>query len=188
MLSASVRLLSEQKVLDAFELAIFCEVLKPPPASPGSLVIPNNLIVGMSSTKSLADPSVRSLWGPDARFRAYANLDFNHDASRDANSDAYSLFSTLTSQPELLNDPSWRKRALMGIVETIQRYSIFARGQEIAEVLSIPIDSLMTVEIRNWGRRFLNMELSLVAINKAGTIEGLGELVIESMRSKQVKK
>jgi hypothetical protein len=76
----------------------------------------------------------------------------------------------------------------MGIVETIRRYSIFARGQEIAEVLSIPIDSLMTVEIRNWGRRFLNMELSLVAINKAGTIEGLGELVIESMRSKQVKK
>jgi hypothetical protein len=32
------------------------------------------------------------------------------------------------------------------------------------------------------------MELSLVGVNESGTIEGLGELVIESMRSKQVKK
>lgn len=73
-------------------------------------------------------------------------------------------------------------------METIQKYSIFARGLEFAEVLSIPIDSLMTVEIRNWSRRFLNLELSLIAISKASTIEGLGELVIESMRSKQMKK
>jgi hypothetical protein len=46
----------------------------------------------------------------------------------------------------------------------------------------------MTVEIRNWSRRFLNLELSLIAISKAGTIGGLGELMIESMRPKQMKK
>jgi hypothetical protein len=109
MLAASVRLLSEQEVLDAFELAIFCEDLKQPSKSPGSLVIPNNLIVGMSSTKSLANPSVRPLWGQDARFRAYANLDFNHEASHNAHDDASALLSTLQKESELLDDESWRK-------------------------------------------------------------------------------
>ena len=191
MLSASVRLLNEQEVLDAFELAIFCKDLQQPLKPSRSLRIANNLIVGMSNTKSLADPSVRPLWGQDARFRAYANLDFKHEAPRDALKGASSLrymISALEKEPEALNDPSWKKQAILEIVKTIQEYSIFARGQDYDQIFNMHIDSLMTVEIRNWTRRFLDLDLSLTAIIKAGTIEGLGELIIKVMHSKLMKK
>ncbi|KAJ5604827.1 hypothetical protein N7510_009981 [Penicillium lagena] len=191
MLSASVRLLNEQEVLDAFEVAIFCGDFKQSFKSSRSLRISNNLIVGMSSTKSLADPSVRPLWGQDARFRAYANLDFKHESSRDTFKDAPNfryMLSTLEKEPEILSDPSWKKKTVVDIVQTIQKYSIFARGQDYAQVATMHIDSLMTVEIRNWSRRFLDLDLSLTAITKAATIEGLGELIIATLRSKYTKK
>ena len=190
MLSASVRLLSEQEVLDAFELAIFCEDLQQPITPSRSLRIANNLIIGMSNTKSLADPSVRLLWGQDARFRAYANMDFKHaphDALKGASSLRY-MISALEKEPEALSDPSWKKQGILEVVKTIQEYSIFARGQDYDRISNMHIDSLMTVEIRNWARRFLGLDLSLTAIIKAGTIEGLGELIIKVMHSKVMKK
>ncbi|KAJ5415221.1 hypothetical protein N7465_003916 [Penicillium sp. CMV-2018d] len=191
MRSASVRLLSEQEVLDAFELAIFSGDLKGNSNSPDSLQIPNNLIVGMSSTKSLADVTVRPLWGQDARFRAYSHLDFDPEATADASKLAPSLrymISVLENDPDTLDGPAWKEQTMLEIVKALQQYSTFARGQDSAQLATIHIDSLMTVEIRNWCRRHFDLELSLIAITKAATLGGLGDLITATLRSKYMKK
>ncbi|KAE8131072.1 KR domain-containing protein [Aspergillus pseudotamarii] len=190
MRSGSVRLLSEQEVMDAFEIAIFHSSPRQSAKPPEPLRIEGNLIVGMSSTKSLADPSVRPLWGQDARFRFYDKLDLQQGPSHDKLEGAARLrnmLATLEKEPEILNDLSQKKQFVVETVKAIQEYSAFARGQTYHQVATMPIDSLMTVEIRNWTRRFLRLDLSLVAITKAATIEGLGELLFETMRSKYLK-
>ncbi|KAJ9482561.1 hypothetical protein VN97_g10867 [Penicillium thymicola] len=191
MRSASVRLLSEQEVLDAFELAIFSGDFKGNSNSSDLLNIPNNLIVGMSSTKSLADATVRPLWGQDARFRAYSHLDFDPEATADASKIAPSLrymISLLENDPDTLDGPAWKEQTMLEIANTLQQYSTFARGQDSAQLATIHIDSLMTVEIRNWCRRHFDLGLSLIAITKAATFSGLGDLITETLRSKYIKK
>lgn len=194
MRSASVRLLSEGEVLDAFELAILCGDTKEAKHTCNNRKTPlrmsNNFIVGMSSRKSLADPSVRSLWGQDARFRAYGNFDTRLETSQDLIKDGFSLhqmISTVEKNPEILNDPSRESEVIVQIVKNVQVYSNFAPGLDYAQVAAMHIDSLMTVEIRNWSRRYLDLDVPLTSIVKAGTIEGLGKLIINVLRSKYQK-
>ena len=194
MRSASVRLLSEEEVLDAFELAILCGHAKEAKHTCNNrqtpLRVSNNFIVGMSSRKSLTDPSVRSLWGQDARFRAYGKFDTRLETSQDLIKDGFSLhqmISAVEKNPEVLNDPSRENEVIVQIVKTVQVYSNFAPGLDYAQVAAMHIDSLMTVEIRNWSRRYLDMDLPLTSIAKVGTIEGLGKLIIDVLRSKYQK-
>lgn len=190
MRSASVRLLSEQEILDEFELAIFSGDFKGNSNSSDSLNIPNNLIVGMSSTKSLADATVLPLWGQDARFRAYSHLDFDPEATTDAFKVAPShryMISLLENDPDTLDGPAWKEQTMLEIAKTLQQYSTFARGQDSAQLATIHIESLMTVEIRNWCRRHFDLDLSLIAITKAATFSGLGDLITETLRSKYIK-
>ncbi|KAL4860896.1 hypothetical protein BDV12DRAFT_208692 [Aspergillus spectabilis] len=189
MASASVRLLSEREVLDAFEVAIFCADSRSAPRFPGSLHAPNTLTVGMSSTKSIADPSVRPLWTPDARFRKYLNLDLKYQTSRDPLKQAPTLqhiIHDLKQDPDIIKDVSWREKAILAFIDALQEYSMFARGQDPKQVAAMQIDSLMTLEIRNWCRRYVDLELSLIDIRKAGTIEGLGDLILATVQARYI--
>jgi acyl carrier protein len=49
---------------------------------------------------------------------------------------------------------------------------------------SLGVDSLITIEIRNWWRRNLGIEISVLEILDVGTIEALGELAIQRLRAK----
>jgi hypothetical protein len=189
MASASVRLLSEREVLDAFEVAIFCAGSTSAHSFPGSLHAPNTLTVGMSSTKSIADPSVRPLWAPDARFRKYLNLDLKYQTSRDPLKQATTvqqIIRDLKRDPDIIKEASWREKAILDLINALQEYSMFARGQDPKQVAAMQIDSLMTLEIRNWCRRYVDLELSLIDIMRAGTIEGLGDLIIATVQAKYI--
>ncbi|KAJ5107592.1 hypothetical protein N7456_004267 [Penicillium angulare] len=189
MRSGAVRLLHEQEVIDGFELAMIHSGTEKTIESPnGSLQPPNNFIVGMNSTKSLMDPSVRPLWGQDARFRAYAALDTKHEPAQNALDKASQLRQMLASikdESTYLDDPQWFKNIVLETVKAIQEYSIFARDQTYTEIINMPIDSLMTVEIRNWSRRYLHLDLTLTGITKAATIEGLAKLIVSSSAKQQ---
>jgi hypothetical protein len=187
MQAAHVRLLSEQEVLDAFEIAMLeCQpsIMLANESSNDILRVRNDVIVGMSSTESLADPSVRPLWGRDARFSVYANFDIN---KRPISKNIHAVqglqqqLVAIKKNPDLLKDPTLHKSIVTEIVKLLQEYSIFARGQEYAQVAALPIDSLMAVEFRNWSRRYLDINLPLTAIAKAGTVQGLGELVVATI-------
>ncbi|RAL12372.1 uncharacterized protein BO97DRAFT_451580 [Aspergillus homomorphus CBS 101889] len=189
MASASVRLLSEREVLDAFEVAIFCAESTSAPRFLGSLHAPNTLTVGMSSTKSIADPSVRPLWAPDARFRKYFDLDLKYQMSRDPLKQAPTvqhIIHDISKDPDIIKDASWREKVILELINALQNYSMFARGQDPQQIAAMQIDSLMTLEIRNWCRRYVDLELSLLDITKAGTIEGLGDLILVTLRAKHL--
>ncbi|KAI2846207.1 hypothetical protein CBS11852_1459 [Aspergillus niger] len=193
MSSGSVRLLQEQDVLEAFELAMFKSRSRAPlHFTDGAIRVPNNIIVGMSSTGSLANLSVRPLWGQDARFGIYRNLDEDVNkgpaqSSLDNAAIMRDFLALIERRPEILDTDDMANTLLEHMVRGIQEYSKFAQDLSYTEVVAMPIDSLMTVELRNWSRRNLGVVLSLTAISKAGTIGGLGELALASLRSKYSK-
>ncbi|GLA83996.1 putative PKS/NRPS-like protein biosynthetic cluster [Aspergillus tubingensis] len=193
MSSGSVRLLQEQEVLDAFELAILkCQSRAPLRTADGTIRSPNNIIVGMSSTKSLTDLSVRPLWGQDARFSIYRNLDedVNGGPALSSLSNAAAMrdfLALIERQPEDLDTDGMANTILEHSIKCILEYSKFAHDLSYDQVVELPIDSLMTIEIRNWSRRNIGVVLPLTAISKAGTIGGLGEVILASLRSKYSK-
>lgn len=52
------------------------------------------------------------------------------------------------------------------------------------EIYNIPIDSIMTIEIRNWTRRRLKVDVAITEISKAGTVGRLGPLIMEKLKVK----
>lgn len=52
----------------------------------------------------------------------------------------------------------------------------------------IEIDSLMTIEIRSWIRKRLNIEVSTLHISKAKNVRGLALLIIENLKSRHSSK
>lgn len=60
----------------------------------------------------------------------------------------------------------------------------YADDLEYHELANIPIDSLMTIEIRNWLRRHVKVDISLMEISNAGTVAGLSKAVIKALQER----
>ncbi|KAF7597010.1 hypothetical protein BBP40_011376 [Aspergillus hancockii] len=154
MCPASVCLLKEQEVLDGFEVAMLrFQSTNTPIKLSGALRVPNDVIVGMSGKNFLANSSLRPLWGRDAQFSAYANLNIDQALSQKCFGgilDLQQAKAAVQRHPQWLNHKSYRKQVTTELVQTIKEYSIFARGQDHGQVAAMPIDSLMTAKIENW--------------------------------------
>ncbi|KAF7586509.1 hypothetical protein BBP40_008777 [Aspergillus hancockii] len=188
MRSASVSLLSEENVLDALELAI-CQQSYPNTVSTEQMLTPGECTVGMSNSRCRSDPSVRQMWGPDARFRAYANLEA-HMTNRHAAGAVEILRERLSSiehSPDILDDPCVRDQIMKDIIDATRNFTSFGQGLDHEQLMQMQIDSLMTFEIRNWNRRHLSLDLPLADVVNAGTIGGLAEVIIEALRAKYGK-
>jgi len=88
--------------------------------------------------------------------------------------------------PEVLNKPDTLHRISMEIGRTL--FKFLALPEEDLDVgmtlESIGVDSLVSIEIRNWWRRSIGLEVTVLEILNAGTIEGLGRLAISSLGEK----
>ncbi|RAH67812.1 type I polyketide synthase [Aspergillus aculeatinus CBS 121060] len=178
--STGARLLREEDVVNALHAAIlFCR-LPPDPAKMTSSV----MMVGVSSVKPLSAPGVTPLWGPDIRFSMYENL--CGQAGRDAETDETDLkgfFSEIQSNPDLLDDPATELRIMSELCNLINAH-MSRDGKENDDMANIAIDSLMSIEIRNWFRRQLGMEISLTEISKAGTVGGLSRVCVATLKER----
>ncbi|KAE8310676.1 hypothetical protein BDV41DRAFT_590299 [Aspergillus transmontanensis] len=185
MRAASVCLLSEQNVLDALEIAITRQSFSEK-HSTGQVLTSDEYTIGMSNIRHRSDPTVRQLWGKDARFSSYAN--FEAYTTKQQNSDAVekvrATIANIESNPAILDDPCWRDRIVRDILGVMRTLSGFGKDEDDEQVMHTPIDSLMTFEIRNWHRRYLNVDLSATDIANAETLAGLMPVTIAALRAK----
>ncbi|GAB1210492.1 hypothetical protein APSETT445_009286 [Aspergillus pseudonomiae] len=187
--AASVCLLSEQNILDALEIAITRQSFSKKAPTGQQVLISDDYTVGMNNTKHRSDPTVRQMWGKDARFRAYAN--FEAHTARQYNSSALDkvreTIASIENNPEILDDPECRDRITAEMFAAVRTLSGFGKDQDDEQVMQSPIDSLLTFELRNWYRRYINLELSSVDIANAGTLGGLMPITIAALRAKYAK-
>lgn len=198
MNAASVRMLHEHEVLDAFEVAITGRTI-PPPSFSRTSIFPQEFAIGMSSTKALADPTVRPLWGDDARFLHYRDVATTSpdeavapvNALRQIIADARVRIAEVRNTNvaaaqsieamEALFPASARVQTRKAILDGIRAFSIFGDDLDDEALGKMQIDSLMTIELRNWFRRHLGLDVSIGDVSGAGTLGALEGVIIRAM-------
>ncbi|KAJ6441348.1 KR domain-containing protein [Purpureocillium lavendulum] len=182
--------LQEEQLMEALRIAIRrsspADGLRPS-GKRLALTAMSQLAVGMRSKKALSDPRNTIIFSRDIRFGLYINMnpvDHLDTVSRDE--EMREFLKDVEENPDLLNKPDTLQRISMEIGRTLFKFlALPEEDLDIGMTLeSIGVDSLVSIEIRNWWRRSIGLEITVLEILNAGTIEGLGKLAIASLGEK----
>ncbi|KAI1828708.1 hypothetical protein F4861DRAFT_535124 [Xylaria intraflava] len=193
--------LREQDVLDSFELAIqkSAPTLREPN---GFFVSDSQIALAMRTMIPLSSPQNRNVWRRDARLSLYHNYDAEAAARNRTATDGSAAGD---------NDEDAEIRRLLAVAETdpsavMQDSFVLLLARRIgvaffnfmmkpieeldieAPFTSLGIDSLVAIEVRNWLRLRLVIEVSLLEIMRSESILALAKLGAKKWASKLATK
>ena len=181
----SSKTINENGVLDALQLAITRSA--PPSPSGGGFTNPNQIITGLATRGSITDPNSRCIWKRDARTRLYRNLDAVATSNSTASQDDLSNFlHDVAADPSRLQADSTLSFLTHEISVCISNFMLVPIDDlDISRTLAdIGVDSLLAIEIRNWWRQSLGVDITVLEIMDSITIEQLGILAKHKLRVK----
>lgn len=183
--ATSTHTLREKDLLDALQL-VMTQCSAPPPTADG-YVNAAQLTIGLRSTKPLSDPNNRTIWKKDIRMSIYRNLESkNNTTNGGANEGLKRFLADVASEPSMLNAQS-NLNCLTHEIK-VQLCTFMLRAEEDVDVKqslsALGVDSLVAIEIRNWWRQSLGLDISVLEIMNAGSIEQLGKNAAEGLRRK----
>ena len=170
----SIHLLQDKELIDGVRLAMGP---RNTPFSP--------LAIGLSHTKPLSELAMKTLWPQDARFSMYANLErSSQESSGSGNKVLHSLMMRIQNDPRVLLDPETKDLIREELGKLVTTYVPRAENMTQEEVAQMSLDSLMSVEVRRWIKTHLTLEMSLIEINRAGTVGELARVVLQHLKAK----
>ncbi|KAL6362754.1 hypothetical protein LRP88_04058 [Fusarium phalaenopsidis] len=178
--------LKEQHLLDSLELAITKSA--PQTWEPKSLMDgymnTSQIGLGMRMTMPTAADANRCIWKRDIRMGLYRNLENSGvDDAGTGNEGLREFLTGVTANPESLKEASSVLFLANEIGSTL--FSFLMRPIEELDVKqplsAVSLDSLVAIELRNWSRQRLGVELSVLEILGAASIEKLGEAAAEGL-------
>ncbi|KAJ5520916.1 Acyl transferase/acyl hydrolase/lysophospholipase [Penicillium fimorum] len=187
--SIGLQVLHEGEVIDGLAAAINISPI-------GDSNTSGAMVMGLAHTRRQADlPKEIFLGGRDARFAIYPNLESTSaDTGGDQSSHANALKALLS---QVQADPSLtgKKETEVALMRELGKFishnltgQIQEAGQDSAgdteAIAGMAVDSLMAIEVRNWLRRSLGVEIATVEINRAGTLGGLVKAVLKGLGEK----
>ncbi|KAJ5424596.1 Acyl transferase/acyl hydrolase/lysophospholipase [Penicillium cf. griseofulvum] len=186
--SIALHVLHEAEVIDGLAAAIN---ISPVSSSNQS----GAMAIGLAHTKNRADlPKQIFLGGRDARFSIYPNLESTSADTGEEQSSANAL-KTLLAQIQADFSLTEQKETEVALMKELGRFiSHNLTGQtqdqgpdpanDTEAMAGMAVDSLMAIEVRNWLRRSLGVEIPTVEINRAGTLGGLVKVVLKGLGDK----
>lgn len=188
--SGSIFTLQEQALLDAVQISMYRS--DPPPKETVSTTGPgfsftnfSHLSTGMRATRLMSDPSNRVPWKRDVRMSFYRQLESaGNNAVSSNDSRLRGFLASAAANPAILDDPASLTLITEEIAKTICMFMLWQEEDlQITHNLATKgIDSLVSIEIRNWWRRALGGDISVLEIMKAGTVERLGLRAISGLQ------
>lgn len=177
-----VRILREQDLLDALVLAL---------ESSGSAQEtgarkyknPGQVLLGLNTTNPISSPNSRVSWKRDARMSIYHNLDRSStEASTDSKTIGGTPLKTLLTDREKTNEEKTGiiARRLAG---ALAKFLIKDDGSIPLDqpLEALGMDSLVAMEMRNWIRQQVNVEMSTLVIVQSASFIHLGDQIRQSM-------
>ncbi|PMB72945.1 Compactin diketide synthase mokB [Beauveria bassiana] len=189
--SAGMFLLHEHHLMEAIEIGLHRSTPTKPTILPGlgGFTWTPQLAVGLGSLRSSSEPLNMRLFMGDVRFSKYVSLAAEAEQKeRKRDEKLRELLQQIEHDPSMLYADDIVERASLEIGSTLFEYLSLPEDEMNihATLESIGVDSLVSIEIRNWWRRTLGLETTAVEIMKAGTIKGLGKLAVSSLKKKYV--
>lgn len=184
------KMVSEQDVLNAIELSVMqaqCQrsdaskPLNSKSAVGNSYKNLGQFGIGMESTRSVDDTANMHATVVDIRLglaRQIAHGMKGTTASGVHKSGIRDIISSLKTTPELIYHPETLAKITAEISATLCQLMIVSEDSFNPEMTldSMGIDSLVSIEIRNWWKREIGSEISVLEILNAGTVAGLGKV------------
>ncbi|GAB1193655.1 hypothetical protein APSETT444_002876 [Aspergillus pseudonomiae] len=182
MQSIGIWLLNEDEVLEGLKKCIGESNTVDCTESAARLSAP--LIIGLGNTKSLSNPDIQTLWRRDARFASYANLDSIHVKQESGFSvnKLRELIIKAELDPLILLQKETETTITQELNQLIAKSLPGAQDMDDEAKTSLAIDSLMAIEVRNWIRRNLQIEISLPEISRARTAGGLIDMTLTRLK------
>nr|WGU20916.1 crs5 [Clonostachys rosea] len=186
----------EQAFLDAIKLSMensSAQVRLTDPLSASGFVSSSQIGVGLRSTLPLSSPNNRVYWRADSRFALYRNIEESGDASDtiaggDQDDGGFGLFlKTADAEPRSLA----REDKIAELAQHIGSMlcDLMLKPLEDLDVnlgvAALGVDSLVAIELKNWLRRKLVLEVSVIEIMNAPSLLALARLVGEGWMIKK---
>lgn len=157
------------------------------------------LVIGLRSTKPLIEPNNRTLWKRDPRMARAHLRDYASAASASSVSAATessgeetlhrfvsSLGTQAATDPALTILDKQESREFLARQIGLRLCGFLFRSEEDLEMSLSPaamgVDSLVAIEIRNWWRQAMGLDIGVLELMSAGSIRGLGELAAEGLK------
>lgn len=180
--SSSITMLQEKDLMDGLEVAIQSQGMS---QSGDKQKTSGVLAIGLCYTKPISHPSVIPTWGDDVRFRGYENHEIKvENGNLDQGDELRIFFAEVERSPDILDYPETEIRIMRALAKTIYTYK--GQGGEMTdeELAGIVIDSLISIEIRNWFRRKMSLEVTLTDIARAVDVGALSKLTVARLKAK----
>jgi len=140
--------------------------------------------IGRRSLLPITAPANRTVWRRDPRMLVYRNLEEaapGGSAGVGASSDEEltQLLREASSNMTLLRSPDTAERLARELRNTLLGFMMRSEDElDLDDPLaSVGIDSLMSIELRNWVRRRIGAEVPLLELVRASSLRGLGATV-----------
>ncbi|KAH8802447.1 putative polyketide synthase [Xylogone sp. PMI_703] len=184
-------LLTEQNFLDYLQLAITRSSTKY--ASPkiwgvsGAYQARNHIVHTTESKLPIMDPQNAILWKRDPRMAIYRNIQTASIVEKTEASDELKQFlSSIQSDPSKLDLKSAVDIIAKALGGCVSKFLI-KRDKEIDLASTLPslgVDSLVAIEVRNWWKQSLGIDISVLELLSGGSIEQLGDFAAKRLKVK----
>jgi aryl carrier-like protein len=189
--STATHVLHEQDLLDSLQVVMQRSAPTPVQASPNEFVNHSQLAIGLRSTLPLNDPNNRTSWKKDIRMAVYRNSETSGASTGVSDNEGLKQFlSTVSVNPSILNARSSVDFITNEIGMTL--FSFMLRPAEElaleATMVALGVDSLVAIELRNWFRQKLGLDISVLEILGSASIAYLGEQATARLLEKHSEK
>lgn len=176
--------LPERQLLEALELAI----LRSQPTAECS-----QIVSGLRPSVSATNANSNLPWADDARFLVYRSLeeDSSGGACSSSSSSTLSTFLASCSQdPAILRTESARTTLAREILWRICTFLTIRKEEQellaqanLSELLlsDLGVDSLVAIELKNWWKQRLGIEITVLQILDCGNIGRLSDLAVKGL-------
>ncbi|KAI0110540.1 putative polyketide synthase [Hypoxylon sp. NC0597] len=183
---SGMHLLREQHLLDAIAVALARSKPSSIRSQNGEGVYdnPSQVLLGFITSTPISSPSNRVAWKRDSRMAIYHNLDKSTEVAT-TNAPKKSLKSLLESESSEKGKTQIIAKAIAGALAN------FLIKEEEDVPLDTPlnelgIDSLISVEIRNWIRQQSGVDVNIFTIVQSSSMLSLGDYVRKAMSGSTV--
>ncbi|KAH0438713.1 polyketide synthase [Colletotrichum camelliae] len=187
MRKAGAKLVSESEMLKSLQLAI---ATSRDTSNESNNRFNSQFIAGLDCTIPIDDPSNRVVWKQDPRMFHY--LDNSADAvSSQTNSGRPGLadyIARLQGNPQELDSPATVAHLSKEIAQRVFGFLMREIDEGGVDTSLSPsalgVDSLMTIEIRNWWKHTMGVDVSVLQLTSAQSFDQLGQLAVGQLKKK----
>jgi NAD(P)-dependent dehydrogenase (short-subunit alcohol dehydrogenase family) len=183
--STAQYLMSEPELLDSIELMLQRSTPLPSTSTSTSTlyryVQHSQIGIGLRSMLPITSPNNRTIWRKDPRMLVYRNLETTSTTPSSSSEDheLNQFLKETASNMTLLKSPESAELLAREIGKTL--FGFIMRSDDEAldldtPLLNVGIDSLVSIEVRNWMRRKLGTEFTVLEIVRADSVRHLGIL------------